>query len=41
LYDIVVIATPINRDKSNIDIKDVCTESGKCPSAETDTRDYR
>ena len=41
LYDIVVVATPINRDKSNIDVSEICDENGACPSANTDPRHYR
>ncbi|XP_076825393.1 prenylcysteine oxidase 1-like isoform X1 [Clavelina lepadiformis] len=40
-YDLVVIATPINRDKSKIDVSGACGEGVAVPSATEDKRHYR
>nr|CAB3264716.1 prenylcysteine oxidase 1 [Phallusia mammillata] len=40
-YDLVVIATPINRDKSHIDVTAVCSSPSRCPNSVTDPRHYR
>uniref|UniRef100_F6QM57 Prenylcysteine lyase domain-containing protein n=1 Tax=Ciona intestinalis TaxID=7719 RepID=F6QM57_CIOIN len=39
IYDHVVIASPINRDKNNIDVSTACSKY--CPSTKTDLRHYR
>lgn len=40
-YDIVILAAPVNRDMSHINVSRACPDPGSCPSATADRRRFR